>query len=432
MKRLTKAGLLLIEVDRRQYAENLLNTEYFHDIPVSISEHRTLNSSKGVIYTHVLDDMTNEEIKTQLKDKGVKEVYRIMTTKNGVKSGSPNIIITFETPKLPEYLYIGYLRVSVRAYVPSPFRCFKCQKFGHTVKYCTHEAVCEKCGQSGHEVDDCSNPVQCVNCGGNHSASSRVCSQWKLKKAILEYKYKYDVPYPEAEKHVTGQINISKSTPKTYSSVAADKNSVVSKTTVGVQTILTWPQYDDQPRPVLTINKPQDNVETNTSNKSVQSEEIIESMDVENATKKRGRGESSSSTEDDDSPDIKKLNSKRDSDRQEDKNVPAPTPLADQQVSKEVRETPPKHQEDSSSGKATVGGKGKDLSKPQPPSAAEGKDNSKGGSKPSAVPSSTSPEGGKGGSSGSARDQKSVVANKNKNKNKTRSISPIKTSKSWK
>ena len=294
------------------------------------------------------------------------------------------------------------------------------------MKFCSHEAVCGKCGQSGHEVDDCSNPIQCINCGGNHPASSRDCSQWKLRKEILRYKCEHDVSYPEAEKHVTGQNNVPKSTAKSYSSVAANQNTIMSKTSIAVQTTLTWPENDDQPRPVLMVPKPRDNVKVTTTNKSVQSENIIEIMECENATKKRGRGESSSSTEDDDLPHTKK----RDSNGQEDKNEPAPTPLADQQVSKEVRETSPKHQEDITSGKATAGGKGKDSSKPKPPSAAEGKDDSKRVSKPSAVPSSTSQEGGKAGSSGPVKDQKSVVSNKSKGKN--RSISPVKTPKAWK
>ena len=103
------------------------------------------------------------------------------------------------------------------------------------------------------------------------------------------------------------------------------------------------------------------------------------------------------------------------SNRQEETNMPAPSPPADQQVSKEVKETPPQHQEEHSSGKTTTGevvsrSVGKDTSKPSPPPKAEGKGSSKEVSKSSANPSSTSPEGGKDGSSVSTKGQKSAVS----------------------
>ena len=140
------------------------------------------------------------------------------------------------------------------------------------------------------------------------------------------------------------------------------------------------------------------------------------------------------------------------SDRQEDPNMPAPPSPSDQQVGREAREVPPQQQEDSSSGKATTGErkdgradvgpnketnrsssrgrKGKDSSKSSHPPAVGGKDDSKRVSKPPTGPSSTYPEGGKAGSSGFKKDQKSAVSNNSKIKNTP--ISPIKTNKTWK
>ena len=42
--------LLFIEVDRRSHAVNLMNTTRLANVPVVVSPHRTLNSSKGVIH----------------------------------------------------------------------------------------------------------------------------------------------------------------------------------------------------------------------------------------------------------------------------------------------------------------------------------------------------------------------------------------------
>ena len=393
VKRLTKAGLLLIEVDRKQYAENLLDTDYFHNIPVSITEHRTLNSSKGVIYTDTLDDMSNNEITQALSKQGVKETYKFPKNKNG-KNGNESILLTFDSPKPPKYIYAGYMRLNVRLYIPNPIRCYKCQKFGHTLKFCSIDAVCDKCGQSGHDASECSNTFKCSNCGEAHSASSRDCSQWKFRKEILKYKVEHDVSYPEAERQIINQRTVPQNTAQTYSSIVSKK---VSKCEVEVQTDLTWPEYSDQPRPVL-LKPSKDTIEHASLNKSVQSEENIEIMDVDNINRKRGRGKSSSSSEDDELPDIKKLNSKRDSNRLEDKDLPAPAPLADQQVSKEVGETPPLPQEEPSSGKATTEeGETRsvhvDSSRSTPPQKAADRETSKEISKSSVDPSSTLPEG---------------------------------------
>ena len=90
--RMKKSGLLLVEVDCQQYAVSLLNTTQLHDIPVQITEHKTLNSSKGVATSDALDDLSNDEIKDKLNESGqdVKEVFRIMTTKDKEKKTYSN------------------------------------------------------------------------------------------------------------------------------------------------------------------------------------------------------------------------------------------------------------------------------------------------------------------------------------------------------
>lgn len=60
----------------------------------------------------------------------------------------------------------------------SPVRCFRCNGFNHTSKYCKGKLSCPRCGQQ-HEVKDCkednADHFQCVNCkelnarsGGHH------------------------------------------------------------------------------------------------------------------------------------------------------------------------------------------------------------------------------------------------------------------------
>ena len=298
-KALTKAGLLLIEVDKKHYATNLLKATLLHDIPVEITAHRWLNSSKGVITCHNIDGVDDDEIKKNLKesDQNVQDVFRLSTFKNGQKTKSNTFVITFSVPTLPEKLYVGHYRVNVRLYIPNPRRCFNCHQFQHTAKFCKNEAVCAKCGQSGHGENECQSDAVCVNCKGTHKASSKACPQWKKEKSIVEYKYTHNVSFQAARTVVENEGStptITNNANATYSSVLTN-SSKPSKSEMGTQTELTWPEKFTSP--VLTADC------LVINDKSVQS--ANENMEIETETLKRIRGDSSSSNEDD-LPTIKK------------------------------------------------------------------------------------------------------------------------------
>ena len=55
----------------------------FIDRPVRVSIHKTLNSSRGVIRCRDLADMTEVEIRDELKDQGVAGVNRVTLKKEG-------------------------------------------------------------------------------------------------------------------------------------------------------------------------------------------------------------------------------------------------------------------------------------------------------------------------------------------------------------
>jgi len=60
----TRIGGLLIKTKDTLQAIKLIKLSIFHDIPVSVSEHSTLNFSKGVIYSN---DLRNIEEETSQK-----------------------------------------------------------------------------------------------------------------------------------------------------------------------------------------------------------------------------------------------------------------------------------------------------------------------------------------------------------------------------
>ena len=64
-----------MKCSRKTKVENLLKTVNFVDRPVHVSVHKTSNSSRGVIRCRELSDMSEIEIRDELKTKGVVEVH---------------------------------------------------------------------------------------------------------------------------------------------------------------------------------------------------------------------------------------------------------------------------------------------------------------------------------------------------------------------
>ncbi|GBN55059.1 hypothetical protein AVEN_204340-1 [Araneus ventricosus] len=173
-------------------------------IASTVSPHSALNSSKGVITCGRLLNLSNEEITQELGSQGVKDVRRINIRRNGELLPTKHFILTFSTPRLPEYIKAGYVRCSVRPYIPNPLRCFKCQRFGHSKTNCRGTLTCARCAAAGHESTDCNAVEKCVNCDGKHTSFSRSCPKWKVEKEIVATKFK-NISFPEARRLVKAQ-----------------------------------------------------------------------------------------------------------------------------------------------------------------------------------------------------------------------------------
>ena len=238
VKRL-RSGDILVEVIRASQANSLLKVVSFANNPVKVSPHKTLNSCRGVVRCPELRDCDDEEILEELADQHVTDVHRVTINQNGVKRPTNTLFLTFNTPKLPQDLQVGYLRVKIAPYIPNPIRCFKCQKFGHFRSNCQRSECCEKCGKTDHVAANCQDLAHCINCSGNHSANSRVCPKWIEEKRIQEIKTVGNLSYPEARKLYQVQNDQSVS----YASVAKQSievNKPKPKVTATTQTDLTW------------------------------------------------------------------------------------------------------------------------------------------------------------------------------------------------
>ena len=149
-------GSLLIECPTQRHSKNLFKSKTLYNIPINVTPHTTLNFSKGVVRSKDLEGVSEEEICENLSSQGVSSVKRINEL-----VPTNTLILTFNTPTLPDSVKAGYLRIPVVSYIPNPLRCFKCQKFGHGQNTCRGRLTCARCGQFDHESKACQNEMAC-------------------------------------------------------------------------------------------------------------------------------------------------------------------------------------------------------------------------------------------------------------------------------
>lgn len=199
-----KNGTLLIETTRKMQTDMLLKCTKFFNLPVEVTLHNSLNSSKGIIRDRNLKGESDENILEYLAPQGVKAVKRFKVKKGHDFVSTNTILLTFNSVVPPETLKIFFQIIPVELYVPNPLRCYNCQKYGHHEDKCPVDpgSVCERCGMGNHDhhTNHCKNPTKCVNCGGEHLSRSNECATWKKEKEIMRLKVTKSITYPEARK----------------------------------------------------------------------------------------------------------------------------------------------------------------------------------------------------------------------------------------
>ena len=131
-----KNQTLLVEVDKRKNADFLLKMTKFHTINVKTYPHKSLNISKGVVRSKELSLCSIKEIKKEMKKQGVTEVKRVTIKKEGKLIETNTYIMTFDQPKIPKKIKVGYTMERVEQFIPNPLRCYNCQKYD---KYVANE-----------------------------------------------------------------------------------------------------------------------------------------------------------------------------------------------------------------------------------------------------------------------------------------------------
>ena len=225
---------LLVECHSEKHSTCLLKWTIFCNVPIKVTSHAYLNSSKGVIRCRELEGVSEEEMCENLSSQGVTSVRRIKVRQNNELLPTNTFILTFDVPILPPSIKAGYLNIPVESFIPNPLRCFKCQRFGHGQNTCRGKLICARCGLPDHDSKTCTKDTICANCKGNHCAYSRECPRWKFEKQVQQVGVHNRLSFPEARKLVE---MAAPTVADKYAAAAAPKRATKS---VAINTELTW------------------------------------------------------------------------------------------------------------------------------------------------------------------------------------------------
>ncbi|XP_066941244.1 uncharacterized protein [Macrobrachium rosenbergii] len=164
-------GKLTVESTSAKESENLKSLSRLGGVKVECAVHAYWNHSKGMIFAPQLMTYSEEKLVEELKDQGVIKIERMKKKVNEALVPLPNLIITFNSTRLPNIVKAAWLRFKVKQYIPRPRRCFHCQEFGHMLGSCRQKlqgkpAICVRCSEPEHGI--CNKHARCVHCGENH------------------------------------------------------------------------------------------------------------------------------------------------------------------------------------------------------------------------------------------------------------------------
>ena len=207
---------LLIEVKTSSQGKKLMELKRITGLEVTINEHKSMNQSKGTLYSETLSNSTEEELLECLQEQGVIKIERMKRREYGELVETHRYILTFNRTELPPLIRLAdWHHEPIDLYIPPPLRCHQCQRLGHTKSRCSRtEVTCSRCGVEGHTSHDCQNEPHCINCNGEHNAYDKQCPFYLFKCEVIATHTRQRIPYGEAETIVREQYRQEN---KTYS-----------------------------------------------------------------------------------------------------------------------------------------------------------------------------------------------------------------------
>ena len=196
---------VIVECASPEESDRLKNLTHLAGIKAQCSPYDSMNHTKGIIFAPQLMVYSEEKLKEELEDQGVIKVERIKKKINGALVPLPNLIITFNSTRLPQEIKAAWYRFKIRQYIPRPRRCFHCQEYGHVINLCRRKnqgqpAICVNCGEIEH--GECSRPSKCVHCGEGHSSLSQNCDMYIFEREVQAMRITQKITFSEAKHRV--------------------------------------------------------------------------------------------------------------------------------------------------------------------------------------------------------------------------------------
>ena len=212
-------GNCIIQISKKD-REDVLKINKLNEIPILISEHKTMNSKKGTIYHQSIEEYnTNADLLEDLQkdNKNITAVEIQKFWKDGVLVNSRRAVITFDLTKFPINFKIKFFYgwLSVWVYYPNPMQCRRCWGFNHKhtdTRPCDSVQICGSCSKKYHlEKDTNGKPKgkcevtikKCINCGGNHDAWDRECPTYLKQTDTIKCMIDERIPYRAAKDKMT-------------------------------------------------------------------------------------------------------------------------------------------------------------------------------------------------------------------------------------
>lgn len=208
-----RTGALILECNTLEQVKKLLKTEIlefkYKDrevtkvIPIKTTISLAHQASYGKIYAPELTDMTLEEILDELADFGVISIRKLL--RDPTKSHIPLYVVGFLRDACPTDIQIGFSNYKIDPYIPTPLRCFKCYKLGHSTPACKNKALCSNCSKTDHDHTVCTNNAKCINCKGDHGAFYNNCPILLKEQQICKIQSTQNISHLEARRQIQNQ-----------------------------------------------------------------------------------------------------------------------------------------------------------------------------------------------------------------------------------
>ncbi|GAB0096479.1 hypothetical protein DMENIID0001_120020 [Sergentomyia squamirostris] len=230
--------------------------------PVTVSENGVLNQSHGIIRCRDIMKIDTNRICEKLAKYKVIKVQRMQRRQGNAFIDTATHVLTFDSPTIPADIKVGLSNYRIEIYIPSPFRCARCHKIGHTRKRCDsnkNKEICGICSEEPHGENPCTS-AKCVNCGGPHPSFSKTCPRYLDEREVNAIRTTMRIPYNLAweelrrrkrsttvNNRLSQHFSTTTTTRPTYSQTVASSLQQSASTTPPTQQPASTPSTSSQP-----------------------------------------------------------------------------------------------------------------------------------------------------------------------------------------